>query len=193
MHYYFDVQVDAHVAGEFDVEEFARQVVRILGLPQGWRRWGFGFTRVFPDEAGAKQMRQRRGLYFTIKLAHNTDVIELGGLSFDGMSVADCSENLVRINADRWRGGAKPNPSDAVSGMPLSAYRQYVVLHEVGHILSQCSPTHHQRACAPCGRAPVMMQQTNGVGKCQWNPWPVAGVDEVEPLAYAAQRRGSDS
>ena len=189
MHYFFDVQVDARAAADVDVEAFAREVQRTLGLAQGWRRWGFGFTRVFPDEAGARQMRKRLGLYFTIRLAPNIDVLELGGAEFDGMSAADCSENLVRINADRWRSGAKPNPTDAVSGMPLAAYRQYVVLHEVGHILSRCSPTHHQKACAPCGRAPVMMQQTNGVGKCRWNPWPVAGVDEVEPLEHARQLR----
>mgnify|MGYP003304804904 CR=1 FL=1 len=62
-------------------------------------------------------MRRRRGLYFTIRLAPNADVLELGGAQFDGMSVADCSENLVRINVDRWRSGAKPNPTDAVRGI----------------------------------------------------------------------------
>ena len=41
------------------------------------------------------------------------------------------------------------------------------------------------RRCAPCGRAPIMMQQTNGVGKCRWNAWPVQGVDEIEPLEVA--------
>ena len=193
MLFYYDVTVHPDVAAEVPTEDFARQASHILDLPRGWRRWGFRFVRVYPDADGAAQMRRRRAQYFTLQLAPNAEIRKFGAKDFDGMSVCDCGHNMVHINADRWRGGAKPTTTDNVRHMPLAAYRQYVILHEVGHILSQCSPTHHQKKCAPCGRAPIMMQQTNGVGNCQWNPWPVEGVDNVEPQAVAAAAAQADA
>lgn len=66
------------------------------------------------------------------------------------------------INDARWRGGAP-----AYAGN-LAAYRHYVVNHEVGHALG-----HGHEECPGAGRlAPVMMQQTKGVGACRPNPWP---------------------
>ena len=66
------------------------------------------------------------------------------------------------INAMRWLTGA-----DAYAGR-LDDYRHYVVNHEVGHALG--------RGHAGCPRAgdaaPVMMQQTKGVGACTPNAWP---------------------
>ena len=185
MLYYYDIIVHPDVAEEVSVEDFAQEASHILDLPRGWRQWGFRFVRVYPDKNGAALMRKRSAQYFTLQLAPNALIRQFGSNEFDGMSVCDCRNNLVYINADRWRGGAKPTKTDSVRHMPLAAYRQYVILHEVGHVLSQCSPTHHQKKCAPCGRAPIMMQQTNGVGKCRWNAWPVQGVDEIEPLEVA--------
>ena len=179
MRFWYNVQVGARV--KESEEHFGAEVERILGLEKGWRQWGFSFTRAYPDKQGAAHMRKRRHVsYFTLTLAPNAQIRKFGS-EFDGMSVADCSNRKIYINADRWATGAK-NRRDSVRNMPLSAYRQYVILHEVGHILSNCSATHHQTKCAPCGRAPIMMQQTNGVGACRWNPWPVAGVDDIEPI-----------
>ena len=189
MLYHYNVAVHPDVAAEVRVEDFAQEAGHILDLPRGWRQWGFRFVRVYPDNAGAAQMRARRGFFFTLQLTPNAEIRKFGEKEFDGMSVCDCGHHMVYINADRWRGGAKPTTTDSVRHMPLASYRQYVILHEVGHILSQCSPTHHKKACAPCGRAPVMMQQTNGVGACRWNPWPLRGVDDTEPLAVAAAQQ----
>ena len=178
MRFWYNVQVDSRV--KESEELFGAEVERILGLERGWRRWGFSFVRAYPDARGAAHMRKRRTIsYFTLTLAPNAQIRKFGK-DFDGMSVADCHNRKIYINADRWATGAK-NRRDAVRDMPLAAYRQYVILHEVGHILSDCSATHHQTRCAPCGRAPIMMQQTNGVGACAWNPWPVEGVDDIEP------------
>lgn len=70
--------------------------------------------------------------------------------------------NRVMLNAWRWAHGA-----DAYEG-DVSAYRQYLVNHEVGHRLGQ-----GHVGCPGKGRkAPVMMQQTKGIGSCEPNPWP---------------------
>lgn len=70
--------------------------------------------------------------------------------------------NRVVLNAWRWAHGA------AAFGSDVSAYRQYLVNHEVGHRLG-----HGHVGCPGKGKpAPVMMQQTKGVGACRANAWP---------------------
>ncbi|CAN5484272.1 hypothetical protein BH09ACT12_BH09ACT12_23930 [soil metagenome] len=67
------------------------------------------------------------------------------------------------LNAWRWLNGA-----DAYEGN-LNDYRRYLVNHEVGHALGKAHV-----GCPGSGLpAPVMMQQTKGLGECSANPWPV--------------------
>ena len=51
------------------------------------------------------------------------------------------------------------------SKLSLEDYRQYMVSHEIGHILGH---EHVKCPCVGC-KAPIMMQQTLGIGKCQPN------------------------
>ena len=69
-------------------------------------------------------------------------------------------ENVV-INAWRWVNGATGYSN-------LTAYRRYVINHEVGHALGHA----HTGCPAPRALAPVMLQQTLGLQGCQPNPWP---------------------
>ena len=69
---------------------------------------------------------------------------------------------MAVINAMRWLRGAPAYGND------LAGYRRYVVNHEVGHVLGRG----HQQCPARGALAPVMVQQTKGVGACRPNPWP---------------------
>ncbi len=160
---------------DYSLPRFEQLVDAILQDGKGWRRWGFRFV---PHAQGERtELRKKhRGQFLNIQLEENA-VIRQWGDDFDGMSVANCSTNEVSINYDRWIGGAKPNPGDPVSGMRRKHYRIYVILHEVGHILSRCHQDDH-KSCTS-GPAPVMLQQTNGVGNCTPNAYPLQGIDNV--------------
>jgi hypothetical protein len=69
---------------------------------------------------------------------------------------------LVVLNAARWAEGA------ASWGADVEGYRGYLVNHEFGHVLG----FGHVGCPSPGAPAPVMMQQTKGVGECLPNAWP---------------------
>ena len=66
------------------------------------------------------------------------------------------------LNSDRWTGAVDDWASS------LEEYRQYLVNHEMGHFLG-----FGHVGCPGAGElAPVMMQQTKGIGDCAPNSWP---------------------
>jgi len=74
------------------------------------------------------------------------------------LSCATLGGDMIWLNADRWIHGATP------SKLPLVEYRQYMVSHEMGHSLG-----HEHDKCLGSGPAPIMMQQTLGIGTCSPN------------------------
>jgi Protein of unknown function (DUF3152) len=67
------------------------------------------------------------------------------------------------LNVRRWIEGATGWNGDKV------AYRQYLVNHEVGHLLG-----HQHEYCAGAGQlAPLMQQQSGSTGACTPNAWPL--------------------
>jgi len=81
----------------------------------------------------------------------------------DTRSLYSCwNGTYAALNSVRWVNGAEAFTGD------IDAYRAYLVNHEVGHVLGR----RHEWCTARGTLAPVMMQQTKGVGECLANPWP---------------------
>ena len=101
---------------------------------------------------------------FTIILASPDATDELCTPLRTGGVLSCRKQGNIIVNAWRWERGASAFGSD------LTAYRSYLINHEVGHLLGRS-----HRSCPGSGQpAPVMMQQTKGVGDCVANGWPLS-------------------
>ena len=134
-----------------DLAEFRRLAQQTYDDPRGWRGAGVRFRQV------------PRGGRFTLVLAEASQVP-----AFSSVCSAEWSCRVGRyviINQTRWQ---HASPAwNAVRGS-LRDYRHMVVNHETGHWLG-----FGYAGCAGRGRpAPVMMQQSKGLGGCRFNPFP---------------------
>lgn len=152
----YRVAVERDISG-IDVSVFAASLVRVLHDRRSW--------------TGGGQRRLRRvgpvdGVDFTIFLATPATRDRLCGDGSDGYTSCRNGRRVV-LNVARWADGA---PGYGVS---LDGYREYMVNHEVGHVLGYG----HER-CPGRGRpAPVMQQQTLGLHGCTPNAWPYPNAD----------------
>ncbi len=142
------VEIEGGVA--VDPGEFAAFVMATLNDS---RSWGHGGTMTFARTAGSAQIVVRLASPDT-SAALCRPLVTFGRLS--------CSEGQFAIlTSYRWFHG-----QSEFNG--LTQYRQYVVNHEVGHVLG-----HGHLHCGGAGQlAPVMQQQTKGVAPCRPNAWP---------------------
>lgn len=137
----------------YDADETAREIQTTLSDPRSWIGGGDWRLELVGDPARAD---------FTVFLATPGTVDRFCWPLRTYGRVSCQAGNKVMLNAWRWA-----HASDAY-GSDVGAYRQYLVNHEVGHRLG-----HNHVGCPGKGRrAPVMMQQTKGVGACEANPWP---------------------
>lgn len=143
-----------------DPAGFARTVVANLTDPRGWQtRDAVKFVNVSPAEAAAGT---RPDLRIVLASPDTTDRL-CAPLKTRG-KVSCHNGGRVVLNARRWLLGA-----DAY-GADVTAYRIYLVNHEVGHGIG-----HGHVQCPGRGRpAPVMMQQTYGLDGCTPWTWPTA-------------------
>ena len=135
-----------------DPVAFARAVERTLADPRSWGADGrVAFQRVAGDGASVRVVLASPRL---------TDRM-CAPLRTNGRFSCASGRTAV-VNSRRWLTGA------ASYAGRLADYRDYVVNHEVGHVLG-----HAHAACPGRGRpAPVMVQQTKGTGGCVAQPWP---------------------
>ena len=149
----YQVQVESGLA--LDRPAVAAEIHRILADPRGWGA----------DGAVAFQRVARGPVDFRVVLAAPATVDRLCHplLTHGALSCATGSRAV--LNVLRWRRGAP-----AFRGK-VALYRHYLVNHEVGHVLG-----HGHASCPASGApAPVMMQQTLGVGACRPNGRPLPG------------------
>jgi hypothetical protein len=135
------------------LKDFRRLAQETYDDPRGWRAKGVRFKRV------------ARGGTLTLVLAEASRV---PGFSPVCSSEWSCRVGrFVVINQTRWK---TASPAWNAARGALRGYRHMVVNHETGHWLGK-----GHAGCAGPGRlAPVMMQQSKGLGGCRFNPWPTA-------------------
>jgi hypothetical protein len=145
------VRVEVEKGTDVDLQAFAAQVMATLNDP---RSWGHGGTLTFArTDASKADIR--------VILA-SPDTSERMCKPLQTHGTESCSiGNKAIITSYRWAKGTSEFPS-------LAVYREYVVNHEVGHVLG-----HHHEQCPGKGKlAPVMQQQTIRVAPCRPNGWP---------------------
>jgi hypothetical protein len=145
-HYKFRVVVDDDVQKKYMIRNPSQiefYVTVYLNDPDGWSRRGYTFEPVSENED------------VLIRLSSN-DTIDLKCGFSEKLSCAELGGKRMYLNADRWFHGASK------SKLSLDDYRQYMISHEIGHILGF---DHVTCPCPGC-KAPIMMQQTLGIGKC---------------------------
>jgi hypothetical protein len=143
-HYTFRVVVDDDVREKYSIRnpvQIQFYVMVYLNDPDGWSNYSFEPVSSNED--------------VLIRLSSSETIAKICGLPKD-LSCAELKGKNMYLNSDRWFHGASK------SGLGLDDYRQYMVSHEMGHILGV---DHKQCPCAGC-KAPIMMQQTLGIGKC---------------------------
>ena len=146
----FSVEVDDALAEQLDRAVLVAFVIETLSDERSWIGRGAGFRLV--DDGGL----------FTIIVATPARTDQLcRPLQTNGRF--SCARNgWIAINSDRWFGATDSWPAD------LETYRRYLINHEIGHYILGAS---HAK-CPGAGQpAPVMMQQTKGLGGCIANGW----------------------
>ena len=126
------------------LKHFAKKVSEILNNKKSWK---------------LKFVQDNNDYHFEIILARPSLIKTTCG--FGKLSCADMVTNKIYINLNRWIKGSK------FSKLNLEGYRNYVINHEVGHILGfDHDKPIKNRLC------PVMVQQTLSIGDAKPNPYP---------------------
>lgn len=146
------VRVEVEQGVHINPAVFATFVTTTLNDPRSWGNGGsIGFARTSGEAP----------LQVVLASPATTDRF-CAPLDTNTADLSCRSGSRAVINAARWANGTPEYASD------LTAYRHYVVNHEVGHWLG-----HGHVLCPGRGRpAPVMQQQTLGLDGCARNSWP---------------------
>ncbi len=138
-------------------DAISARVREVLTDERGWEpRDGVHFVNVTPAA-------RADGADADVRIILATPAyVDRNCLPLQTMGSLSChARGKVLLNAKRWAYGADTYAD-------LSAYRTYLVNHEVGHALG-----HSHRSCPGAGRpAPVMVQQTKSLFGCAPWPWP---------------------
>lgn len=138
-----DVKETYKIYQHYDV--ISRQIQMYLDYDHGWGKFGYTFEPVLKN--------QKINIYLSTPKRIQK---ECGN---GNLSCAEMNGKNIYLNAYRWFNGSKE------SQLNLNDYRQYMVSHEMGHILGK----NHKKCPSRNSPAPIMMQQTFGIGECKPN------------------------
>ena len=140
-----------------DGATFAAAVEATLSDPRSWGGGGrMSFQRVGAAEASTAQYEFKVSLVSPGSMERYCP-----GVGTGGYTSCRYGERAV-INLARWATAVPHYDGD------IATYRQYVINHEVGHVLGQGHVN-----CPGAGQsAPVMVQQTLDLQGCEKNAWP---------------------
>ncbi|NIZ93187.1 DUF3152 domain-containing protein [Kineosporiaceae bacterium B12] len=146
-----EVERDLLEGGLVDGQAFAAFALATLNDPRGW---GAGGTTSFARTDGDAELR-------LVLATPDTSAALCRPLRTMGTLSCRTGDKAV-LTTYRWVNAIPDYGSDR------TGYRQYVVSHEVGHLLGHG----HEPNPGVGRRAPVMMQQTKGLDGALPNPWP---------------------
>ena len=147
------VRVEVERGLAVDGELFAATVMSILNDP---RSWGGDGSMSFARTDGRAEIR--------VVLA-SPDKVDAMCYPLTTRGKYSCGRyGHAAINYARWVTGT----AEYLELSDMTTYRQYVINHEVGHLLGR----QHTRCPGAGERAPIMQQQTVEVGPCVANAWP---------------------
>ncbi|WP_253868761.1 DUF3152 domain-containing protein [Promicromonospora umidemergens] len=146
------VQITVEKGLPVDPEVFAESVLATLNDPRGWNA-ADGSTFAWTDS-------ERYDARVVLASPDTTDEL---CLPLDTIGELSCGiEETAVLNFKRWATGSQAWES-------TSRYRQYLVNHEVGHVIG-----YRHDLCAGEGKhATIMVQQTTTTSGCIPEPWPV--------------------
>jgi Protein of unknown function (DUF3152) len=151
----FAVEVENGI--EVDAQAFAEAVAKTLGDPRSWGNGGrMSFQRVGRGAVAAGDYDFKVSLISPGSMERYCP-----GVGTGGYTSCRYGERAV-INLARWATAVPHYDGD------IATYRDYVVNHEVGHVLGNG----HVDCPGPGQLAPVMVQQTLGLQGCEKNAWP---------------------
>ena len=139
----YSARVDSDV--KYSNQAFLDLLQIYLADPDGWAGKGYDFE--YHPNAKLK-----------IRLSSPATITKECGLP-GNLSCAELGGNKMYLNFDRWLKGSKASKLDRDS------YRQYMVSHEMGHILGH----EHEKCPGKNKPAPIMLQQTLGLKGCRKN------------------------
>lgn len=147
---------------KYSLATFKTKVDAILNHPKSW---GPKFVQIDHDMINHVKPNKLNKKIVHIMLTRPRIILKVCRLV--GLSCADTSTNIIYINCNKWFHGSTK------SGLSLTKYRTYVILHEMGHILGL-----PHLPVTKGEKVPVMNQSTLGLK---------GGLPNQYPLEYEKQ------